>query len=348
MSLYEKILDRDVTFIAEMSANHGGSLERALTLVHAAKTAGADCFKTQTYTADTMTLDSTGEDFSIRGGLWDGYTLHRLYAEAAMPWEWNGIIKDECDRLGLDFLSTAFDEASVDYLDGLNVECHKVASFELVDIPLIDYMAAKGKPVILSCGLGSAGDIQRAVDACRCRGNERIILLKCCSEYPAQYEDMNVATIADMRARFGCVTGLSDHSPGSLAPVTAALFGAKVIEKHLCLSRQDKTPDAAFSLEPHEYGQMVADVKNALRIAGRATYELSERERQQTRFRRSVYAVRDIHPGERFSRENCRVIRPGCGLPPKDFTALLGKAARRFIGRGEPVTAADLEEGGGS
>ena len=342
MTMYDKMVSGSPYFIAELSANHGNSLNRALALVRAAKAAGAHCVKTQTYTADTLTIDSQREAFRIKGGLWDGYTNYALYAEASMPWEWNAVIKAECEGLGLDFLSTAFDETAVDYLEELGVQCHKIASFELVHIPLIEYMASKNKPVILSCGIGSAEEIGEAVGVCRRAGNDRLLLLKCCSEYPAHFEDMNLLTIRDMTDRFGLPTGLSDHSMGSLAPVVAALHGARVIEKHFCLSRSVRTPDSAFSMEPGEFKKMTEDVTNALAISGKSTYALSEGEKRQTGSRRSIYAVQDIAPGERFTPENCHVLRPGFGLHPRYYPALLGKESCRPIGRGEPILPGDL------
>jgi N-acetylneuraminate synthase/pseudaminic acid synthase len=338
MPLFDK-LTSGVYTIAEMSANHAGSLDNALEIVRAAKRAGADCLKIQTYTADTITIDCDAEHFMIKGGLWDGYKLYDLYGEASTPWEWHRAIKDECGREGLDFLSTPFDRTAVDFLEELGVEFFKVASFELVDIPLIEYAASKGKPMVISCGMGSPEEIQDAVDACRRQGSGQIVLLKCCSEYPASFADMNLATIPDMMRRFGVPVGLSDHSMGSVAAVVGVSLGACVVEKHFCLSRKIKNPDSEFSMEPDEFVRMVADCKAAAEIRGCVSYDLTEREMAQTVFRRSLYAVRDISQGERFTSENVRSIRPGYGLAPKLYNDVLGRKALRDVRRGEPLSS---------
>lgn len=342
MRLYEKLQKKEVYFIAEMSANHAGKLENALEIVKKAKEADADCLKIQTYTADTLTLDCDNEYFQIKTGLWKGYKRHDLYKEAYTPWEWQADIKRECESLGMDFLSTPFDKTAVDFLEGLGVEFYKIASFELVDIPLLKYTASKGKPIILSCGLGSVEEIGEAIAAIESQGNHQIILLKCCSEYPADYHDMNLQTITDMKERFGYPAGLSDHSLGSLADVAGAVLGACVIEKHFCISREIKNPDSAFSMEPEEYKQMVSDVKNAKMICGRATYERTEKEENSAVSRRSIFASADIKQGDVFTEENCCVVRPAYGLKPKYYEDLLGKRAKRGIKRGEPLTKSDL------
>ena len=243
MKLKEKIKN-GVYIIAEMSANHAGSLENALELVKVAKDCGADCIKIQTYTADTITINCNNEYFKLKGGLWKGYNLYDLYNEAHTPWEWHKAIKDEAEKYGLDFLSTPFDKTSVDFLEELGVEFYKIASFELVDIPLIKYVASKRKPIIMSCGMGSIEEIETAINAIKSEGNDDIILLKCCSQYPANYDNMNVLTITDMIERFQLPVGLSDHSMGSVAPVVATTLVARVIEKHFCLSREIKNPDS--------------------------------------------------------------------------------------------------------
>ncbi|MDR2558116.1 MAG: pseudaminic acid synthase [Oscillospiraceae bacterium] len=336
MRLLDKIIS-GVYFIAEMSANHAGCLENALEIVRAAKNAGADCLKIQTYTADTLTVNCDNEFFKIKGGLWDGYKLYDLYKEASTPWEWHKPIKSECEKCGLDFLSTPFDKTSVDFLEELGVGFYKIASFELVDIPLIEYTASKDKPMIISCGMGTADEIQEAVNACRGQENQNIILLKCTSEYPANYSDMNLATIPDIQKRFGVRAGLSDHSMGSVAPVVAASLGACVIEKHFCLSRETKTPDSEFSMEPHEFAEMVKAVNIALEVKGKVNYSLTEREQNSIVFRRSVFAVKDIKAGEKFTEENIRIIRPGYGMKPKHYNALIGKTAKKTYQYGEPV-----------
>lgn len=335
--LYHKIASGQVYVIAEMSANHAGKLENALEIVRQAAQAGADCLKIQTYTADTMTIDCDNEYFHVKGGLWDGYKLYDLYKEAGTPWEWHAAIKTECEKAGIDFLATPFDRTAVDFLEELGVEFYKIASFELVDIPLIEYAASKGKPMILSCGMGSPEEIQDAVNACKGQGNEQVILLKCCSEYPANYADMNLATIPDMRERFGVPVGLSDHSMGSIGAVVGVSLGACVVEKHFCLSRKLKSADCAFSMEPAEFAEMVKDVRAAAEIRGQVNYELTEREKGSKVFRRSVFAVRKITAGEPFTQENIRVVRPAYGLMPKDYSNLLGSISEQNYFCGEPI-----------
>lgn len=345
LRLMEKIAAGQVYVIAEMSANHGGKLENALEIVRQAARAGADCLKIQTYTADTLTIDCDNEYFQIKDGLWAGHTLYDLYQEAGTPWEWQGRIKRECEACGIDFLSTPFDRTAVDFLEGLGCEAYKIASFELVDVPLIEYTASKGKPMILSCGMGSVEEIQEAVDACRRQGNDRIILLKCCSEYPANYEDMRLRNIPDMAERFGVPVGISDHSLGSLAAVVGVSLGAFVVEKHFCLSRELKTPDSAFSMEPEEFARMVEDIRNAEKLLLPPSYELSEKERENIVFRRSLFAVRDIKQGEVFAPENIRCIRPGYGAKPKFYRGILGERAPENISRGVPLRIKDFENG---
>ena len=335
--LWEKLAANQVYVIAEMSANHAGKLENALEIVRQAAKAGADCVKIQTYTADTMTIDCDNEYFRIKGGLWDGYKLYDLYREASTPWEWQERIKQECEACGVDFLSTPFDRTAVDFLEEIGCEAYKIASFELVDIPLIEYAASKGKPMIISCGMGSIEEIQDALDACKRQGNERVVLMKCCSEYPANYSDMNLATIADMRERFGVPVGLSDHSMGSIGAVVGVSLGAQVVEKHFCLSRAIKNPDCEFSMEPEEFAEMVHDVRDAAQIRCRVTYELTESEKASTVFRRSIFAVKDIREGECFTEENIRVIRPGYGTKPKYYFDLLKQRASKNILRGNPL-----------
>lgn len=335
--LMDKIANGHVYVIAEMSANHAGKLENALEIVRQAAKAGADCIKIQTYTADTLTIDCDNEYFQIRDGLWAGRTLYDLYQEAGTPWEWQGRIKQECEDCGVDFLSTPFDSTAVDFLEGIGCEAYKIASFELVDIPLIEYAAAKGKPMIISCGMGSIEEIQDAVDACKRVGNEKIVLLKCCSEYPANFEDMHLRNIPDMMERFHVPVGLSDHSMGSLAAVVGVSLGACVVEKHFCVSRGIKSPDSAFSMEPQEFAQMVDDIRNAEKLLSGPSYELSEKERQNIVFRRSIFAVRDIQKGELFTKENICCIRPGYGAKPKYCSDFWGRTAKDMIRRGTPL-----------
>jgi len=344
MKLLDKIKS-GVYIIAEMSANHNGDFQRSIELVHAAKEAGADCLKIQTYTADSLTIDCDNEYFRIKGGLWDGYKLYDLYKEAATPYEWQSHIKDECDKIGLDFLSTPFDPSGVDFLESLGVGAYKVASFELVDIPLIRYIAKKGKPMIVSCGMGTLEEISDAVDAICAEGlsKDKIVLLKCTSEYPAAVSDMNLSVIADMREQFGVTVGLSDHSMGIVAPVVAATLGAKVIEKHFCQSRVLGGVDSAFSLEPDELQQMVTAVQQAASAIGKVVYGPSGKEKDSVVFRRSIFAIKDITKGEALTSDNIRVIRPGYGAKPKYFDRLLGSYSSRDIKRGEPIMFEGLE-----
>lgn len=279
MKLYEKINNNEVYIIAEMSANHGGKIENAFRIIEDAAKAGADCVKIQTYTADTLTINCTDDPYVFKGGLWDGYNFYQLYKEAYTPWEWQQKLKEKCEEVGVDFLSTPFDNTAVDFLEKLGVEFYKIASFELVDIPLIEYVASKGKPIVLSCGMGSVEEIEEALEACKRQNNQNVILLKCCSQYPAQYEDMNVSVIPDMIKRFNKPVGLSDHSFGSLAPVVAVAMGAQVIEKHVCLNKEIESADAGFSMTMDEFAQMVKDVRNASIIKGKPTYELTEHEK---------------------------------------------------------------------
>ena len=341
--LFDKIKSGQTYIIAEMSANHAGKLENALEIVRQAAAAGADCVKIQTYTSDTITIDCDNEYFQIHGGLWDGYKLYDLYKDAGTPWEWQGRIKQECEACGVDFLSTPFDPTAVDFLEGLGCEAYKIASFELVDIPLIEYAASKGKPMIISCGMGSVEEIQDALEACRRVGNHQVVLLKCCSEYPANWEDMHLANIPDMAERFQVPVGLSDHSMGSLAAVVGVSLGACVVEKHVCLSRAIKNPDSEFSMEMPEFVRMVQDVRAVGQIRGGVQYGPLPSEGNVV-FRRSLFAVKDIKKGELFTAENVRSIRPGQGLPPKYYQALLGRAALRDIDYGEPIQIGMTED----
>lgn len=335
--MMDKINSGGVYVIAEMSANHAGKLENALAIVHKAKEIGADCLKIQTYTADTITLDCDNEYFQIHGGLWDGYNLHDLYSEAYTPWEWQPVIKRECDEIGIDFLSTPFDYTAVDFLEKMEVEAYKIASFELVDIPLIEYVAQKGKPVIISCGMGSIEEIQDAVDACYRTGNRQVVLLKCCSEYPAPWDDMHLANIPDMAKRFKVPVGLSDHSMGALAAVVGVSLGACIIEKHMCLSRDIPNPDSAFSMEPTEFKKMIEEIQAARRIAAGPNYVLTDKEKDQKKFRRSLFAVKDIKKGEVFTKDNVRSIRPSAGIAPKYLEELIGRKAECDIPYGHPI-----------
>ena len=336
--LYDNIEKGRVYIIAEMSANHGGSIDNALTIVREAARAGADCLKIQTYTADSLTIDCDNDYFTIQGGLWDGYRLYDLYSEAGTPFEWHRAIKDECEKCGIDFLSTPFSVKDTDFLEEIGAEAYKIASFELVDIPLIEYVASKKKPMIMSTGMASPEEMQDAVDACRRVGNDRIVLLKCCSEYPAPWEDMHLGNIPDMKKRFSLPVGLSDHSAGSLGAVVGVSLGACVIEKHVMLPGVESA-DSGFSMTIDEFAQMVSDVRNASLIAQGPNYTLTEGEKKQTVFRRSIFATADIKAGEPFTKDNIGIIRPGNGMSPKYFGELLDKPSKHDYKRGEPILA---------
>lgn len=340
--MFEKINNGDVYVIAEMSANHGGSLENALQIVRESAKAGADCLKIQTYTADTLTIDCDNDYFKIKGGLWDGYKLYDLYQDAGTPYEWHKAIKDECKKNNIDFLSTPFDVTAVDFLEELGAKAYKIASFELNDIMLIEYAASKGKPMIMSCGMASIDEIQDALDACRRVDNNQIVLLKCCSAYPANWEDMHLGNISDMRERFGVHVGLSDHSLGSLGVVVAVSLGARVIEKHVKIDGVESA-DATFSMTMDGFAEMVRDAKNAVLIAQGPDYSLSSKEKASMVFRRSLFAVKSINVGEEITAENVRSIRPGYGIAPKHLKTMIGKKTTVAIKRGEPITKEFME-----
>lgn len=342
MKLYEKIKN-GVYVIAEMSANHGGDINNAYKIIEQAAAAGADCVKIQTYTADTLTIPCDRDCFRIKGGLWDGQTYYDLYKEAFTPWEWQADLKKKCEEVGVDFLSTPFDKTAVDFLEEIGVEFYKIASFELVDIPLIEYAASKGKPMVMSCGMASVEEINEALDACYRQGNRDVVLLKCCSQYPAKYEDMHIATIPDMIERFNVTVGLSDHSFGSLAPVVAVSLGAKVIEKHVRLDEDVESADAAFSMKMCEFEQMVKDVRAAVIIKGEATYELTDNEKSSLVSRRSLFAVKAINKGEKFTQDNIRSIRPSAGIKPKYYSTIIGKEAVKDYEYGEPISDIEIQ-----
>ncbi|MBP5384122.1 MAG: pseudaminic acid synthase [Lachnospiraceae bacterium] len=337
MDLYKKISTKTY-IIAEMSANHAGSKDRALEIIRAAKEAGADCVKIQTYTPDTMTIDCGNEFFQIHDGTWKGETLYRLYNKAYTPWEWQSDLKKEADELGIDFLSTPFDRSSVDFLESIGIDFYKIASFELVDLPLLKYVASKGKPIILSTGMSTLADISEAVETIRENGNPQLVLLKCASAYPAITAEMNLKTIPNMSKVFHVPVGLSDHSMGSIGAVTAVVLGAKVIEKHFCLDRSIENPDASFSMNPGEFQQMVRDVRQAEMAVGQVRYGVTQQEEPNVVFKRSIFCVEDIKKGEVFTERNIRIIRPGYGLAPKFYEQLIGMRATDDISKGTPVT----------
>ena len=325
--------------IAEMSANHGQSFDQAVAILHAAKDAGADAVKLQTYTPDTITIASDREEFRIGGGtIWDGRNLHDLYVEAYTPWEWQPRLKKLAEDLGMDCFSSAFDSTAVDFLEEMGVPAHKVASFELVDIPLIQKMARTGKPLIMSTGMATVEEIEEALQSAREAGASQIALLKCTSAYPAPAEDMNLRTIPEMARRFGVPVGLSDHTMGIAAPVAAVALGACIIEKHLTLSRSTPGPDSAFSLEPQEFKAMVDAVRTTEKALGEVHFGLSAKEEASRVFRRSLFVVEDVGKGEVFTAANVRSIRPGHGLHTRHLPEILGRSAAREIKRGTPLS----------
>ena len=326
-----------VYVIAEMSANHSHDYQHAVRIVEAAAAAGADAIKLQTYTADTLTIACANEYFRIKGTMWNGRTLHDLYQEAFTPWEWHAPLKQVAERLGLDFFSTPFDASAVDFLEQLGVPAYKVASFELVDVPLLRRLAARGKPIIASTGMATLDEIGEAVRTIRESGGRELALLKCTSGYPAAPEEMNLRTIPDLAARFQVPVGLSDHTLGLAVPVAAASLGACIIEKHLTLSRADGGPDAAFSLEPAEFTAMVDAVRTAERALGEVHYGVSPDEEKSRVFRRSLFVVEDVRAGEPFTPANVRSIRPGHGLHPRHLDEVLQRRAARDIGKGTPL-----------
>lgn len=323
--------------IAELSANHLGDLDRALRIMEASAKAGADAVKLQTYTADTITLDVAGPGFSIQGGLWDGYTLHDLYEQAHMPWAWHERLFQAGRDLGVHVFSSPFDFTAVDYLRQFDAPAYKIASFELVDLPLVRHASRTGKPLIMSRGMSGLGDIAEALKTARAHGSGEVILLHCVSGYPAPAGDSNLRTIPHMAEAFGTVVGLSDHTLGTAVPVAAVTLGASVIEKHVTLARADGGPDGAFSLEPDELARLVADCRTAWEAVGEVNYGLKDSEKGNVQFRRSLYIVRDMEAGEELTPETLRSIRPGFGLPPAHYDALLGRRLRRAVKRGTPM-----------
>lgn len=338
MNIGEFEIGKRVFIIAELSANHGHDINIAKETIKAAKEAGADAIKTQTYTADTLTIDCDNDYFKLSSGtIWDGRTLYDLYSEAYTPWEWQKELMEYANELGLIFFSTPFDKTAVDFLEELNVPVYKVASFEIMDIPLIEYIASKGKPMIMSTGVASLSDIEEAVQACKRMGNDQIILLKCTSSYPAKIEDANLNTIPNMKETFGVEVGLSDHTLGITVPVVSIALGAKVIEKHFILDKSIGGPDASFSLEPSEFKQMVDAVRDAETALGKVDYSMTEKKQNSRLLGRSLFVVKDVKAGEVFTEENVKSIRPGNGLAPKYLKDILGKVAKQNIRRGTPV-----------
>ncbi|HSI78265.1 MAG TPA: pseudaminic acid synthase [Lunatimonas sp.] len=324
-----------VFIIAELSANHNGSIDTAIETIKAAKRAGADAIKLQTYTADTITIDCDKDDFIIKGTIWEGKNLYQLYQEAYTPWEWHEIIFQTAKEEGLVCFSSPFDKTAVDLLENLDTPAYKIASFEITDIPLIEYVASKGKPVIISTGIAMQEDIELALDACYRMGNRQVALLKCTSSYPAPIEEANLVMIKDMAERYGVIAGLSDHTMGSTAPLVATCFGAKIIEKHFILDRSIGGPDASFSMNEEEFSQMVTLVREAENAIGKVDYRLTDKQKKGRDFCRSLYVVEDIKAGELITQENVRSIRPGFGLHPKLYNGILGSKVNRDLEKGE-------------
>ncbi|MDD2265665.1 pseudaminic acid synthase [Sulfuricurvum sp.] len=347
MTIGNHNLNEKVFIIAELSANHNGSLDTALRTIDAMKESGADAIKLQTYTPDTITLDCDSDMFTIsQGTLWDKRKFHDLYAEAMTPWEWHKILFEHAHNLGMEAFSSPFDPSAVDFLSGLNVPAYKIASFEITDIPLIEYTAAKGKPIIISTGIATLNDIEDALDACKRVGNDQITLLKCTSAYPAALEEMNLLTIPDMISRFGITVGLSDHTMSLSAPVAAVTLGARVIEKHFILDRGMGGADSAFSLEPHEFRAMVDAVRDTEKLMGKATYELSPKSLKSREFSRSLFIAEDVKAGEPITMTNVRSVRPGFGLSPKYLSEILGKHFSADFSKGTPLSLDLIQENG--
>lgn len=346
MKIGNVVIDKNapVFIIAELSANHNGSLEVALETVRAAKRAGADCIKLQTYTADTITLDCEADDFVIKGTIWDGRKLHDLYKEAYTPWEWHKAIYEEAEKVGLICFSSPFDTTAVDYLEELNSPAYKIASFEITDIPLIEYVASKGKPIIISTGIAEFEDIQLAVETCRKVGNNDIALLKCTSSYPAPIEEANMVMVKDLAEKFDVISGLSDHTMGATVPLVATAFGAKIIEKHFILDRSIGGPDASFSMNEEEFTTMVKAVREAEKAIGLIDYKLTEKQAKGKDFSRSLYVAEDIKKGDIFTEKNIRSVRPGFGLHPKHLKNILGKKSNCDLQLGERLSFNVIEE----
>ena len=340
MKIENYIIDQDspVFIIAELSANHNGSIATAIETVKAAKRAGANCIKLQTFTADTITLDSKTEDFKInQGTLWDGQYLHDLYKTTYLPWEWHEQIMAVAKQEGLICFSSPFDPTSVEFLETLNVPAYKIASFEITDIPLIELIASKGKPVIISTGIAEEEDIELALMACKRMGNNDIALLKCTSSYPAPIEEANMCMVKDLAERYGVISGLSDHTMGSTVPVVATVMGAKIIEKHFILDHAVGGADASFSMDEAEFTEMVKAVREAEMAIGRIDYTLTEKQRKGRDFCRSLYVVEDIKAGELLTELNVRSVRPGFGMHPKFYNEILGKKVLKNMEKGMPL-----------
>ena len=326
-----------VFIIAEMSANHNGNIDTAIETVKAAKRAGANCIKLQTYTPDTITIDSNKDDFLIKGTIWEGSNLYDLYEKAHTPWEWHKELFRVAKEEGLICFSSPFDNTAVDFLENLNSPAYKIASFEITDIPLIKYVASKNKPVIISTGIATFEDIELAVNTCKSAGNEDIALLKCTSSYPAPIDEANLIMIKDLRKKFNVITGLSDHTIGSIVPIVATSMGAKIIEKHFILDKSIGGPDASFSMDESDFSKMVIKVREVEKAIGEINYELTKKQIQGRDFSRSLYFVKDMKKDEKINKDNIRSIRPGFGLHPLEFNKILGKSINQDIEKGTAV-----------
>ena len=336
--------DSSVFIIAELSANHNGSIETAIETIRAAKRAGADAIKLQTYTADTMTINCDKEDFIIKGTIWEGQNLYKLYEQAYTPWEWHDELFRVAAQEGLECFSSPFDITAVDFLEKLDVPAYKIASFEITDIPLIEYVASKGKPVILSTGIATLEDVELALDACRRMGNNDLALLKCTSSYPAPVEEANMAMIPDFNERFNVIPGLSDHTLGATVPIVATTLGARIIEKHFILDRSIGGPDASFSMNEEEFTEMVKAVREAEKAVGQVSYEPTEKQTKGRAFSRSLYVVKDIKKGEVLTEENVRSIRPGFGMHPKYLDNFIGKRINQTFEKGTRLSDDMIDE----
>lgn len=331
-------MDNSVFIVAELSANHGHDIQIAKDTIKAAKNAGADAIKIQTYTPDTITIDCDNDYFQVKQGtVWDGTTFYELYKEAYTPWEWHQELFDYAREIGMTIFSSPFDKTAVDLLEELNTPIYKIASFEITDIPLIEYVASKGKPVIISTGIATIEEIKEAVDTCKKMGNNDVTLLKCTSAYPSPYEEMNLLTIPNMKQTFGVNVGLSDHSLGSTVAIGAVALGARFIEKHVILDRSIGGPDSSFSMEIDEFKEMVDEIRHIESALGEITYDLNEKTKKNREFSRSLFFTEDIKKGEVISEKNMRSIRPGYGLHPRNYNKIIGRQVSKDIDRGTPV-----------
>lgn len=339
MNITNRLLGDKVFIIAELSANHNGSFHTAMETIKAAKRAGADAIKLQTYTADTITIDCDNEYFTniLNGTIWEGHKLYNLYQEAYTPWEWHAKLFDLAKDEGLICFSSPFDKSSVDFLEQFNPPAYKIASFEIQDIPLIEYAASKNRQMIISTGTAEQEDIELAVNTCRSIGNDNIILLKCTSSYPAPIEEANLLTIPDMKKRFNVEVGLSDHTIGIISPIVAISLGARMIEKHFILDKSIGGPDSSFSLDEVEFTEMVKNIRQAEKAIGEITYRLTDKIKENRKFSRSLFVIKDIEIGEPFTEENIKSIRPGYGLHPKYYHEILGKIAKQNLKKGTPL-----------